>query len=416
MTKIHLKLGQQNYFFGIGALEQELAKMGYDVETGLLDGFWNNFAEEAPVCVIVDALSVCDTLCNVHVADLGYPCLIVPIVSAIDWANGLSTVEELKKLGYVVVDLFCDERMHKAEFLPALAFEINAAVRATRGFVFGYVPTGDHPGAFGVRRRHHYHTGVDLYVHRNNAIAYPFLDGEIVDYGHFTGTLCNSPWWNNTHYIAVKHNNRVIVYGEILLSNDFISQDGVVNNKHIGTEVTKRTALGVVVPVTKNRHPEYFYHNNKMLHVELYDASKFRAARVDEWELDKKQPGALLDPTEFLLAMPDQVVPDTGFEEVVTLKGVRLSVKKFTKADVDKLVDLSAGQSNYDIDRLKRLIVAKGLAAYDVGEMLDEMEVGDFENILELIMKVNAEAFPLASNGAVSLTAFLREEANNCVI
>jgi hypothetical protein len=342
--------------------------------------------------------------------------MIVPIVSAIDWANGLGVVEELKRLGYVIVDLFCDERMHKAEFLPALAFEINAAAKATEGFAFGYVPIGDHPGAFGVRRRHHYHTGVDLYVHRNNAVVYPFLGGEIVDYGHFTGTFCNSPWWNNTHYIAIKHDERVVVYGEILLSNDFISQDGVVNNKHIGTGVTRRTALGVVIPVTKNRHPEYFYHNNKMLHVELYDASKFRAARVDEWELDKKQPGALLDPTEFLLTMPERGVPDTGFAEVVTWKGVRLSIKKFTKTDVDKLVALSAGQFNYEIDRLKKLIVAKGLSAYDAGEMLDEMAESDFEDILDLILKVNAEVFPPDSNGIVLLPVFLREEADNCVI
>jgi hypothetical protein len=129
------------------------------------------------------------------------------------------------------------------------------------------------------------------------------LDGEIVGYGHFTGTFCNSPWWNNTHYIAIKHDEYVIVYGEVLLGNDYIGQDGAVNNRHIGTMVTRQTPLGVVIPVTKNRHPEYCYHNNKMLHVELYDANKFRAAKVDEWELDKKQPDALLDPTDFLLAI-----------------------------------------------------------------------------------------------------------------
>jgi len=416
MTKIHLKLGQQNYFFGIGMLEQELAKMGYVVETGLLDIFYNDFTENAPVCIIVDSLLI-RSLTERNVSDSGYPRLIVPIVSAIDWANELSAVEELKKLGYIIVDLFCDERMHKAEFLPALAFEINAAVKATEKFVFGYVPTGKHPGAFGVRRRHHYHTGVDLYVHRDNAIVYPFADGEVVDYGHFTGTFCNSPWWNNTHYIAVKHDEHVVVYGEILLSNDFIGrQGGIVNNKHIGKKVTRQTPLGVIVPVTKNRHTEYLYHNNKMLHVELYDASKFRAARVDEWELDKKQPGALLDPTEFLLSMSAQVVPNIGFEEVITWKGVRLSIKKFTKADVDELVALSAGLFNYEIDRFKKLIVTKGLGAYNVGKMIDEMEYRDFEEILDLIVKVNAEVFPLGSDGCVSLAAFLQEEMENCII
>lgn len=307
MAKIHLKLEQQGYFFGIGVLEQELAKMGYIVEAGLLDHSCHAFVEEAPVCIIIDSLLARD-LVERNVADSGYPRVLVPIVSAADWADGVKvgTVEKLKRNGYVIVDLLCDERMHKIEFLSALAFEINSAVNVAEQFLFGYVPIGDHPGAFGVRRRHHYHTGVDLYVHRSNAIVFPFLDGEIVDYGHFTGTFCNSPWWNNTHYIAVRHGDHVIVYGEVALGNAFIDQAGVVSDGHIGDKVTTKTPLGVIIPVTKNRHVEYFYHNNKMLHVEMYDATKFRAAKVDEWELDKKQPNALLDPTAYLLRSLDK--------------------------------------------------------------------------------------------------------------
>ncbi len=202
-------------------------------------------------------------------------------------------IEMLKGDGCIIVDV--DYKMLACGSMGygALApiFEIVAACDTSK-FMFGYIPMGVHPGAFGVKRRHHYHTGVDLYVHRDNAIVYPFENGEIVSLGPFTGTLCGSPWWNDTSYVAIKHGDFVVVYGEIKLR----SQSEIF----IGRTVTTKDSLGSVVPVTKNRHPEYPYHNNKMLHVELHKAENFDAARVDEWEIDKKQPGCLLDPTDYV--------------------------------------------------------------------------------------------------------------------
>ena len=149
--------------------------------------------------------------------------------------------------------------------------------------------------------------GVDLYVHRDNADVYPFMPGEIVAYGSFTGAACGSPWWNDTYYIAIKHENIVIVYGEIILNGSLfaLSSQGQLANRHscVGRHVTINTNLGTVIPVTKNRHIEYPYHNSKMLHVEIYNADEFKASKVDEWELDKKQPTALINPTQFLLSL-----------------------------------------------------------------------------------------------------------------
>jgi len=137
--------------------------------------------------------------------------IIAPIISEADWMS--NTTKALVGLQtYPVVDYACGYNAFK---LNELAFEITAAC-CNKQFLFNFIPEGQHPGAFGVKRRHHYHTGVDLYVHRDNADVYPFMPGEIVAYGSFTGAACGSPWWNDTYYIAIKHENIVIVYGEII--------------------------------------------------------------------------------------------------------------------------------------------------------------------------------------------------------
>ena len=69
------------------------------------------------------------------------------------------------------------------------------------------------------------------------------------------------------------------------------------------SKIKQNDALGLIIPVTNKRHPEYEYHNCKMLHVELYNADTFRDAAVDEWELDDKQPGSLLDSTNYIIRL-----------------------------------------------------------------------------------------------------------------
>ena len=225
--------------------------------------------------------------------------ILAPVLSKDVWLSESTqnSVKDFMQEGYAVVDYACG-------YFDAfnLDFEIFAALDSTK-FTFRTVPLFPHPGSFGIKRRYHYHTGVDLYVHRNNAVVVPFEDGEIVSYGHFTGTFCNSPWWNNTHYIAVKSGDKVFVYGELVLDQTFIDADGKILKTHIGEKVTTSTILGTIIPVTKERRIEYPYHNNKMLHFEMYDAKTFVDAAVDEWEIDKKQPGSLLDPTEYALRL-----------------------------------------------------------------------------------------------------------------
>jgi hypothetical protein len=216
--------------------------------------------------------------------------VIVPTTAHDLWMNQaiINNVSMLKSNGCAIVDPFHDEQLKYNRRAPA--FEIIAACDTSK-FMFDYIPLPPHPGSFGVKRRHHYHTGVDLYVHRSNAAVYPFEDGEIVAHGFFTGIECGSPWWNTTEYIAIKSGEYVTVYGEIE-TDEFVPE--------IGKKVTTKDRIGKVIPVTKNRHPEFHYHNNKMLHVERHLAHKFHDTSVSEWEIDKKQPDILLDPTEFL--------------------------------------------------------------------------------------------------------------------
>ncbi len=178
--------------------------------------------------------------------------------------------------------------------------EIVAACDNSK-FFFGFIPKDTHPGAFGVKRKHHVHTGVDLYVHRPNAIVYPFEDGEIVGAGQFTGHEIGMPFWNTTYYISVKSGDKVIVYGEIKIDDDF----GTDWRKIIGQKVTTQTKLGVIIPVVNERKPQYEYHNTKMLHVEMFEASKYHLGFGSDWGPVnsygvREEPIGIINPTEYL--------------------------------------------------------------------------------------------------------------------
>ena len=131
--------------------------------------------------------------------------VVAPAMNTNMWFSNPTqrNIKTLKQDGCGIVDVACKMLACGDKGYGALApiFEVVATCDTSR-FMFGYVPTGTHPGAFGVNRRHHCHTGVDLYVHRDNAIVYPFEDGEIVAHGSFTGVECGSPWWNTTEYVT----------------------------------------------------------------------------------------------------------------------------------------------------------------------------------------------------------------------
>ena len=76
------------------------------------------------------------------------------------------------------------------------------------------IPVLQHYGSFGVRRKHDVHSGVDLYAPPGSHV-YAIEDGVVVYSGWFTGSECNTSWWNNTRALYVEGNTATIVYGEI---------------------------------------------------------------------------------------------------------------------------------------------------------------------------------------------------------
>ena len=151
-----------------------------------------------------------------------------------------------------------------------------------------FIPEKPHPGAFGVDRRHHVHTGVDLYTEKDMQV-FAVEHGLIVDIGQFTGEKVGSPWWNDTWYIYVEGASGVICYGELK-----------PNTLSIGVTVFRGEPIGRVVPVLKKGpKPEIPFHSDCMLHIELYEFG-FTVGQEKEWLIGAPQPSYLIDPTEKL--------------------------------------------------------------------------------------------------------------------
>jgi hypothetical protein len=146
------------------------------------------------------------------------------------------------------------------------------------------IPVENHPGAFGVQRKHSKHTGVDLYTYDGN-VVHAVEPGIVVGIEHFTGPQDNSSWWLNTDAILVEGATGVILYGEIAVNPKMI----------VGYSVRKGEAIGSVtrvLPQVKER-PDIQGHSCYMLHIELYAPGITTASQgfCD----------ALRDPTPFLL-------------------------------------------------------------------------------------------------------------------
>jgi murein DD-endopeptidase MepM/ murein hydrolase activator NlpD len=146
------------------------------------------------------------------------------------------------------------------------------------------LPLAPHPGAFGVRRKHHTHEGVDLYVPEGTAIS-AVEDGEVVAVKPFTGPAAGSglAHWLDTQAVFVEGSSGIVVYGEL------------VPCVAPGARVTAGTVLGhaTTVLVKEKGRPRC------MLHLELH-APGSRVA--PEWLVHDERPEVLRDPTPYLLA------------------------------------------------------------------------------------------------------------------
>ena len=150
------------------------------------------------------------------------------------------------------------------------------------------IPHGHHPGAFGFRRKHDVHTGVDLYC-APGAPVRAMEDGQVLDTGLFTGPELGHPWWNTTWYLTVAGKSGLVVYGEIHRSL-----------WRPGCFVRRGDTLAFVKPVLppEKVRADIPGHSNAMLHMELFHGETL--IKPFSISLLQTLPPLLGDPTELL--------------------------------------------------------------------------------------------------------------------
>jgi len=149
------------------------------------------------------------------------------------------------------------------------------------------IPVLQHPGAFGVKRHQHIHTGIDLYAPYGCPVR-AMEDGEIIKVDWFTGPSINMPWWNDTRAVYVEGETGVFCYGEIQEFPDIKAGRHLKQGEYFGYVLT-------VLRKFKGRPMS-------MLHLELYDHGYVDDWR--EWKIGEEKPEHLKDPTEYLKNIP----------------------------------------------------------------------------------------------------------------
>lgn len=144
------------------------------------------------------------------------------------------------------------------------------------------LPQGQHPGAFGVTRKHHVHEGVDLYCPQGTPV-HAVEGGEVVAVLPFTGPSAGMPWWEDTQVVLVEGLSGVVAYGEV---------DPSVP---LGARVQTGDLVGTVRRVLKQDKGRPM----SMLHLELHAPG---TRSCPEWPVGAPKPESLRDPTPLLLA------------------------------------------------------------------------------------------------------------------
>lgn len=150
------------------------------------------------------------------------------------------------------------------------------------------IPTGNHPGAFGYRRKNYFHTGVDLYAF-NDLNVYAVETGTIVHMGMFTGPELGHSNWNETHAIMIEGDAGVVNYGEIKPLTDL----------RVGDKIYAGECIGEIAPVLNEMKKDIPGHSRYMLHLELYKhgSRAFSDVRLEQ----SLEESVFLDPTLYLI-------------------------------------------------------------------------------------------------------------------
>lgn len=143
----------------------------------------------------------------------------------------------------------------------------------------------DAPGRFGAKRKHDYHTGIDLYCEAGAEVV-AVEDGVVVSVEPFTGPNADSSWWNETMAVLIEGPSGVVVYGEI---------EPAVK---VGNRLVAGASIGKVLPVLRTFKGRPMV----MLHLELMSRG---ARHVLWWKLDDPRPSTLEDPEPFLPSAPE---------------------------------------------------------------------------------------------------------------
>ena len=147
----------------------------------------------------------------------------------------------------------------------------------------------DEPGRFGAKRKHDFHTGIDLYCELGQEVV-AIEDGTVVTVEPFTGEKAESAWWNDTEAILVKGESGVINYAEV---TPLVKE---------GDEVKAGQVIAVVdTAVLKSFKGRPMV----MLHLELLS----KDTNTSPWWIEGEQPKNILDPTPLLY----DVCATTGF-------------------------------------------------------------------------------------------------------
>jgi hypothetical protein len=185
-----------------------------------------------------------------------------------------------------------------------------------------------HPGAFGVPRHQHVHTGVDLYAPLGCPV-HAMEDGKILSIAPFTGPSIKMDWWNDTQAVYIDGEHGVFCYGEIQ----------PLPTMQIGKRVKAGDVIGYVLSVLK----KYKGRPMSMLHVELYDHGYTDV--WGEWKIGAPKPTHLHDPT-FCLASIGKTINKDPYLDSVDLYRVDLYQKSLIlkKSPAKKLIRISPNQ------------------------------------------------------------------------
>lgn len=144
------------------------------------------------------------------------------------------------------------------------------------------IPIGSHVGAFGVKRKHDIHKGIDLYCPEDTPV-YAIEDGTVALMEAFTGVNAGCPWWEETEGIYIRGESGIFCYGELKINPSL----------RVGDKVAWGTRIGNIRRVLKKDKGR----PTTMLHLAL----KSHMTTGVPWKLGEPQPDNLLDPTEILI-------------------------------------------------------------------------------------------------------------------